>query len=79
MLKCHVGILTFMSHEQYKFQAQVSLAWKQFYNLGGKSRISQTKADFPRRFCNPGNAPAAMLHAADATLLAAILDGADQR
>ena len=31
------------------------------------------------RICNPGNAPAAMLYAADATLLAAILDGADQR
>ena len=34
---------------------------------------------FPRRFCNPRNASTAMLYAADATLLAAILDGAEQR
>ena len=31
------------------------------------------------RICNPGNASAAMLYAADAALLAAKLDGADQR
>ena len=44
-----------------------------------RNRYPDSPPAFPRRFCNLGNASAAMLYVADATLLAAILDGADQR
>ena len=41
MLKCQ-QLLAFNIYEQEKFHAQLSWAWKKFYNLGAKSGFFKT-------------------------------------